>query len=256
MSNPIATTIPGGKLFEFGDATFQPLTWDNHLLIIAKSAGLLSQADETGDPDIVNEAKAFLKAHFNKPGEVFVGLMHRLDRPASGVMVLARTSKAAARLTNQFRDHQVRKRYLAVVEGDIEAHGTFKDHLHKNGRIVNVVPKHVKGAKYAELSYRKLASRDGLSLVNVDLKTGRPHQIRVQFASRGHALLGDLRYRAERKFDGKNLALHSHFLQVQHPTQQTQLGWLLKPPATWRKHTPFGDIIEQLFTEGATKLTD
>jgi RluA family pseudouridine synthase len=248
------TTYPGGRVFRFSGAAFDPLACDNHLLVIAKPAGVLAQADETGDADVITQAKAYLKQRFKKPGEVFVGLMHRLDRPASGVMVLARTSKSAARLTNQFKDHTVTKRYLAVVEGKVDAQGVLKDYLHKNGRVVNVVPKHVRSAKYAELSYKRLAFVGGLSLVIINLKTGRPHQIRVQFSSRGHALLGDMRYRASREFDGKNLALHSHFLAVDHPTKKERLGWLLEPPPTWSEFTPFAKALKHGFGEARETL--
>ena len=206
---------------------------DNHLLVIHKPAGLLAQADETGDLDVLVWGKKYLARKFNKTGNVFLGLVHRLDRPVSGVMVLARTSKAAARLTDQFKKRTVEKRYLAVVEGSLKDSGSFNDHLLKDGRKVRVVPSsHPKG-KHARLSWKALDTGAKTTLVDVELETGRPHQIRIQFASRGHALVGDLRYDAETIFDGRNLALHSYVLGIEHPTQRKPMRWVARPPESW-----------------------
>ena len=206
---------------------------DNHLLVIMKPAGLLSQADETGDTDLLALGRDYLKKRYNKPGNVFLGLVHRLDRPASGVMVLARTSKAAARLTAQFKGRKTDKRYLAIVEGHLEGKGSFEDYLVKDGRKSRVVSAdHPKG-KVAKLSWEALGHQGGTTLVSVKLFTGRAHQIRLQFASRKHPLLGDLRYDASREFDGKNLALHSWLLAFEHPTREEPLCFKALPPATW-----------------------
>ena len=206
---------------------------DNHLLVVMKPAGLLSQADDTGDTDLLALGRAYLKKRYNKPGNVFMGLVHRLDRPASGVMVLARTSKAAARLTAQFKARKTDKRYLAIVEGHLEGQGIFEDHLLKEDRKSRVVsPSHPKG-KAAKLSWEALAHRDDTTLVSVKLFTGRAHQIRLQFASRKHALLGDLRYGASREFDGKNLALHAWLLALEHPTRKEPMCFTSKPPDAW-----------------------
>ncbi len=206
---------------------------DNHLLVINKPPGLLSQADRTGDVDVLTLGKAFLKERFRKPGKVFLGLVHRLDRPASGVMALARTSKAAARLSEQFRKRTPEKRYLALVEGRWEGAGGGVDHLVKEGRTVRVVPEGYPGAKRAELRWRVLGTAEGLSLVEVALATGRPHQIRVQMAHRGHPLLGDVRYGAARELDGRNLALHCYLLGLTHPTRKEPMRWSAPPPAAW-----------------------
>jgi len=206
---------------------------DNHLLIIAKPAGMLAQSDETGDLDVVTWGKAYLKRRFDKPGNVFLGLVHRLDRPVSGIMVLGRTSKAAARLSDQFSKHRADKRYLAVVEGRLEGSGAMEDYLVKEDRTVRVVTKgHPKG-KHARLKWRALASREDKSLVDVRLETGRPHQIRIQFATRGHALLGDSRYGAELPLDGKHLALHCYSLTIEHPTRREPVVTVLEPPDSW-----------------------
>jgi RluA family pseudouridine synthase len=206
---------------------------DNHLFVVNKAAGVLVQGDETGDATLLDAGKAYLKERFDKPGKVFLGLVHRLDRPASGVMVLARTSKAAARLTGQFKRRTPDKRYLAIVEGTCEGAGLCEDFLVKENREVRVVEPDYPQAKRAALQWRSLASRDGLSLVAIQLKTGRSHQIRVQMAHRGWPLLGDFRYDARRELDGRNLALHCYRLTIEHPTRRERMNWQATPPATW-----------------------
>jgi len=206
---------------------------DNHLLVVAKPAGLLVQADATGDPDLLSLLKAYLKRKYHKPGAVYLGLVHRLDRPVSGVMVFARTSKSASRLSSQFRRHTVTKRYVSLVEGSLEGSDQWSDHLVKNGRNSCVVGRGHPKAKQAQLAWRSVAHQDGLSLVDIELTTGRPHQIRVQFAHRKFPLWGDLRYRASREFDGRNLALHCYGLGLRHPIGERPMAWVQRPPATW-----------------------
>jgi 23S rRNA pseudouridine1911/1915/1917 synthase len=210
---------------------------DNHLLVVNKPAGLLVQGDDTGDEDLLTLGKAFLKQRFDKPGNVFLGLVHRLDRPVSGVVALARTSKAASRLAAQFRERQPGKHYLALVEGRLLGEGMREDHLAKMGRTVETVPeKHPRG-KYAALRWRALGTdrvkTGDVSLVDVELITGRAHQIRAQLAAMGYPMLGDLRYGASRAFDGRNLALHSYALTIEHPTQREELTFTAPPPRTW-----------------------
>ena len=196
---------------------------DNHLLVVVKPAGLLSQADRTGDADVLTLGKALVKAHFGKPGDVFLGLVHRLDRPVSGLMVLARTSKAAARLSAQFRERTLAKTYVAVVEGAPGGGGTMADFLLKSDETVRVVPPGTPGAKEARLSWQALAHAAGRTLVAVQLETGRAHQIRVQFATRGHPLAGDRRYGASKPWVlggvPGGIALHSAALAFAHPTR-------------------------------------
>jgi len=211
----------------------EPLYLDNHLLVINKPAGLLSQADKTGDTDVLTLWKAWIKDRFDKPGNVFLGLVHRLDRPASGVMVLARTSKAASRLSDQFRQREPEKWYTAIVEGNPGRQGSYTDYLLKTGSHVRCVDQHTRGARSAELSWFSLLNQDGLTVVAVRLKTGRSHQIRVQFSSRGFPLLGDMRYGAKRELDGRNLALHARRLVVWHPTREERMEWESVEPATW-----------------------
>ncbi|MEM1117279.1 MAG: RNA pseudouridine synthase [Bacteroidota bacterium] len=218
------------------DAPFEVLVLDNHLLGVAKPNGMLVQGDATGDVDLVTRAKGYLKRRFGKPGNVFVGLVHRLDRPTSGVVLLARTSKAAGRLAAQFRDRDVEKRYLAVVAGRLGTGGEMVDGIRKGGGgSVEVVPEAAPGAKRAALRWRTLAYGDGRSLVEVDLLTGRKHQIRAQLAHRGAPVLGDLRYGDATPFaDGRGVALHALRLGVEHPTRREPVVLVATPPAPWR----------------------
>lgn len=220
---------------------------DNHLLVVIKPPGLLAQADRTGDADVLNLGKCYLKARYDKPGNVFLGLAHRLDRPASGLMVLARTSKAAARLTDQFKRRTVRKRYVALVEGELQGAGLQTDYLLKERGHVRAVPQGTPGAKRAELQWRSIGTKDGLTLIEVQLKTGRAHQVRVQLASLGHAILGDFRYGARRELDGRNLALHAYHLALMHPTQRERVGWSAPPPDVWPGH--FDNEVQSLIEE-------
>ena len=170
---------------------------DNHLLVVEKPVNILSQGDNTNDDDMVNLLKKYLKEKYNKPGNVFVGLVHRLDRPVGGCMVFAKTSKAASRLSEQVRNKSFKKTYRAVIHGNMnKKEDDLLDYLYKNKKtnMVSVVSKNTKDAKDARLSYETLSSQKGMSLVQIDLQTGRPHQIRVQFASRKHPLFGDQRY--------------------------------------------------------------
>ena len=211
----------------------EPIYLDNHLLVILKPPGLLSQADETGDPDVLSIWKEYLRRRFDKPGKVFLGLVHRLDRPASGIMVLARTSKAASRLTQQFRERSVVKEYVAVVEGRPEKSGLLTDFLIKEDRRVRIASPDEAGARQAELDLKPGVSTSGLTAVTVRLHTGRPHQIRVQLATRGTPIVGDFRYGARRELDGKNLALHAFRLSFTHPIGRERVEFMAPVPDNW-----------------------
>lgn len=219
-----------------GHGFMQILYLDNHLLAVVKPAGTPVQADRSGDDDLLSQGKRLLKDRFAKPGNVFLGLVHRLDRPVSGVMVFARTSKAAARLGEQFRRRTVAKRYLAVVEGQLRGEGRLENWLVKKDERVRVVSPSTPGAKQARLVWSGLATDKArnLSLLEVGLETGRAHQIRVQLAKAGHPIRGDLRYGAATELDGRNLALHCISLGVEHPTTKQRLSWSTPPPPTWQ----------------------
>ena len=214
---------------------------DNHLLVAVKPCNMPSQADSSGDPDLLTELKKYIGITYNKPGNVYLGLVHRLDRPAGGVMVFARTSKAASRLSEQFAAHSQGRRYLAVTRG------MWSDELHSvdwllkgPDGMVRVVREGTPGAKRAELISRPLESRDGLTLTDVELMTGRAHQIRVQHAHWGCPLWGDARYGNGKP--GEQLALWAYALTVKHPTKDERLTFVAPPPDSgiWR---PFRETI-------------
>ncbi len=206
---------------------------DNHLLAVEKPAGLLVQGDKTGDPTLLEAGKDYLRAKYDKPGNVFLGLVHRIDRPVSGVVLFARTSKAASRLTGEFRLRRVHKVYFAVVigrvgadEGRLEA---FIKRAHLKSRI-ETGPGN--DAKHAILSYRVLGRKKGYSLLEVTPTTGRHHQIRLQLADMGHPVAGDLKYGAREPLADREIALHAGVLVVKHPTRDQEVRLVAPPPAT------------------------
>lgn len=203
---------------------------DNHIIVVEKKVNVLSQADISGDIDMLTLVKDYLKEKYNKPGNVYVGLVHRLDRPVGGVMVFAKTSKAAARLSECIRTKEFEKIYLAVVNGYFECrNGFLEDYLYKDTalNISRVVSKGKTGAKFAKLEYEVLKEYEGLSLVKVKLETGRHHQIRVQFSNIGHALYGDQRYGKGPK--GEQIALWSYKLKFKHPVKDEVMEFECKP---------------------------
>jgi 23S rRNA pseudouridine1911/1915/1917 synthase len=203
---------------------------DNHLLVAVKPPNVPSQKDASGDMDMLSMMKAYIKRQYNKPGDVFLGLVHRLDRPAGGAMVFARTGKAAARLSEQLRKKELRRGYYAVVRGRPKERDTLTDYLLKDTsqNKVAVVPEGTAGAKRAVLHYALLETNNDLSLVQVILETGRPHQIRVQMAGENLPLYGDMRYGGE--VPGRQLALWSGALELVHPTKKETMIFYSHPP--------------------------
>lgn len=203
---------------------------DNHILVAEKPPNILSQGDRTGDKDMLTLLKEDIKIRYNKPGNVYLGLVHRLDRPVGGVMVFAKTSKGASRLSDEIRRREFKKTYMAVIEGrpskkkDKLSHYLLKDN--KSNRV-SVVNKDTKGGKEALLDYEVLDNHEGLSLVKIHLHTGRPHQIRVQFAAIGHPLYGDQRYGSGNNKEG--IALWSHKITCQHPTLKERMTFISYP---------------------------
>ncbi len=205
---------------------------DNHIIVVEKKPNQPTQEDASNDYDLLSEVRDYIKVTYNKPGNVFVGLVHRLDRPVGGVMVFAKTSKAASRLSDQVRTHKLDKIYTAVIHGALEPQ-TLRDYMLKNRKtnMSRVVSKNTPEAKYAELvilnSFYNV--EHNLSTVTVSLITGRSHQIRVQFSSRNHPLWGDARYNPQAKA-GQQIALWATTLTFEHPTTKERM--------TFESHTP------------------
>jgi len=206
---------------------------DNHLLVVVKPRNIPSQADESGDEDMLTLLKQYLKESKNKPGNVYLGLVHRLDRPTGGVMVFAKTSKAAERLSESIREGTLEKKYFAVILGEMfEKRGRLENYLLKYPakNVVQVVPDATDGAKLAVLDYKTLETKSGMSLVSVNLYTGRSHQIRVQFEYKGHPLIGDIKYGGDKCNLGCNMALWAYELRIPHPVTKEILVFRVAPP--------------------------
>ncbi|MEO1614300.1 MAG: RluA family pseudouridine synthase [Planctomycetota bacterium] len=225
---------------------------DNHLLVIDKPAGLATMGQEDGESSVYQWAGDYLKRRYNKPGNVFVGIVSRLDRMTTGVLVLARTSKAASRLTIQFGgpgkskkvSSRAEKIYLALVEGDpvkasgLSRSGSLVDHVFHDdaGRRMRVAKQERQDTSRAVSDYQVLESFGAATLIAVRLVTGRKHQIRLQWAERGHAILGDRKYGSTRRF-GAGVALHSWRLLITHPTKTEPMQFEAGLPSTWHEAT-------------------
>ncbi|MEW6079783.1 MAG: RluA family pseudouridine synthase [Thermodesulfobacteriota bacterium] len=207
---------------------------DNHLLALYKPAGLLVQGDRTGDATLIAMGREWVKRQYHKPGNVFLGMVHRLDRPVAGVVLFCRTSKAAGRVSEQFRSGQTRKKYMAVLEGKLkDQSGRLVNHLERRGNSGRVVTRATSTSDEARLSFRLLDTAGDSSLVEIDLETGRHHQIRLQFAHIGHPVLGDLRYGASGPLPEKQIALFAASLTVTHPTLGRELTFSAPLPRKW-----------------------
>lgn len=220
---------------------------DNHLLAVMKPAGLLTQGDKTGDETALDRGKAYIRSISHRPGNVFLGLVHRIDRPVSGVLVFARTSKAASRLARSFHDRKVEKHYLAVVIGSMdEAVGELEGFVERTHLRSRLAPAESARAKPAVLSYRVLASRGEYSLLEATPRTGRHHQIRLQLSAAGHPIVGDLKYRAPRALPDHSIALHAARLSFPHPVRD-ELVALSAPPPERDPWSRFDDAIARYF---------
>lgn len=215
---------------------------DNHCLAIYKPAGYLSTGYEGGEETLDRQVKAYIKEKFNKPGNVFLGVVHRLDRPVSGVLLYARNSKAASRLAEQFRESQVTKIYWAVVSGQVTPpSGTWENWLWKDTMqgSVQAVKFGTPGAKLARLDYVSKANDPTHTWVEIQPKTGRTHQIRVQFASRGFPIVGDERYGSQTTITN-GIALHARSLTFMHPITYEPITLTAKLPVSWKPFTALG----------------
>lgn len=200
---------------------------DNHLLVAFKPAGYLSQSDGTDAPDMLTYLKDYIKTKYNKPGNVFMGLLHRLDRNVSGLMVFARTSKCASRISEQIRKGTFEKRYRARVKGNLEGEGVLVNYLVKDPKTnkTAVYDREVPGSKRCELMYSAGDYKDGYTDVDIKLITGRSHQIRAQFSHAGHPLYGDVKYGGDRSSGG--LGLESVYLAFDHPVTGDRMEFSL-----------------------------
>ncbi|MBR2467615.1 MAG: RluA family pseudouridine synthase [Clostridia bacterium] len=218
---------------------------DNHVIVVIKPQNVPSQEDSSKDKDMLTLVKEYIKEKYNKPGNVFVGLVHRLDRPTGGVMVFAKTSKAAARLSDQIKNNQLSKKYLAIVEGSVKVEKQkLVDYLKKNEKtnIVTVVGKAVSDAKYAELNYEVVDSVKDTTLLNVDLITGRSHQIRAQLSNMGNVIYNDFKYGSKTK---GNLMLWAYTLVFEHPVSKQKMTFKVLPESkgAWKLYE---NIIQTL----------
>ena len=212
---------------------------DNHIIVVEKMPNIPSQGDKTEDIDMLTIIKEYLKEKYEKPGNVYLALIHRLDRPVGGVMVFAKTSKAAARLSEEVRERRIKKEYLVVADGKFESeNGTLEDYLLKNERknMSKVVPEGTKNAKLAKLDYEVLRYNEeiDLSVVRVLLHTGRHHQIRLQLANIGHSIYGDQKYGTRGR--GKQIALWAYKLSFVHPVTKEEMAFTVLPEinGTWK----------------------
>lgn len=228
----------------FFDPHWPVLFEDNHLLALYKPAGLLIQADQTGEPSLLALGKEWIKRRYQKTGQVYLGLVHRLDRPVAGVVLFARTSKAAGRLSAQFRARQVTKIYWAVVKGRLQPlQGHLLHHLIRRPGFSSVVAKQGSpSAQEASLTYQVLDVEGDRSLVEVRLESGRHHQIRCQMAHVGHPIIGDLRYGAAHPLPRRQIALFARELVVTHPTHKLSLSLRCPLPRGWPWRQEFEEI--------------
>lgn len=243
----------------------QILYEDNHVLGVLKPAGMLSQGDRTGDPSALELARLYIKEKHQKPGNVFIGLVHRLDRPASGVMIFARTSKAASRLSQAFHDREAEKTYLCVVSGRVEKESgelsALIERAHNRSRVTTTETPRSKAAVLEYQVLGRFSGKEGtakgthararrdpavMTLLEVHPRTGRHHQIRLQLSDAGHVIRGDLKYGAVTPLPDKSIALHALRLRIQHPVRDEVIDLSAPPPAS-EPWSHFGAAIAKLF---------
>jgi len=226
---------------------------DNHLIAVNKPRGILVQGDETEDRPISEYVKEYIKLRYDKPGEVFIGVIHRLDRPVSGALVLARTSKALARMNDLFKERKVKKTYWAVTTNrpDPEVghltHYIVKDAEKNISRALDQPSNRNKDAKRSDLDYRMIGEIEGKHLLLVEPQTGRPHQIRVQLAKMGCPIVGDVKYGAREGFHHGGIYLHCRSLEFIHPVKQTPVRIVADPPQDpiWKMMSRIAEQLER-----------
>jgi 23S rRNA pseudouridine1911/1915/1917 synthase len=220
---------------------------DNHLLGLNKPAGWLVQSDRTGDPTLLEWAKNYLKDKYNKPGKVYCVPIHRIDRPASGTVIMAWTSKALKRMNKMIKEREITKKYYAICQSappkrkDRLEHYILKDSRKNKVTTIPMRKRPPKKAKKASLRYELVAELDAYFLIKVNLETGRPHQIRAQLSTIGCTIVGDLKYGANAPLDDKSIALHSYAMSFLHPVQKETTIIKAKPPKKelWNRFSSF-----------------
>ena len=210
---------------------------DNHLIAVTKPAGLLTQPDRNTDESLIEQTRQWIKEKYNKPNNIFLGLVHRLDRNVSGVVLFARTSKAASRLSKQFREGTPKKHYRAIVLGKLKKeHTTLVHYLRKEKSLrATVFHRKTPTAKRSELSYKVINALENKSLLEVSLSTGRFHQIRAQMAFIGHPIIGDVKYGAPEPLLNQEIALYAHKLVFSHPVSNEEITLTAPEPKTWEQ---------------------
>ncbi len=201
---------------------------DNHIIVCYKEKGILSQADNTQSLDMLTILKSYIKEKYQKPGNVYLGLVHRLDRNTDGVMIFAKTSKAASRLSLDIKNNNFHKSYLAIVEGNLSGKKTLKDMLYYDEKNKKAYIKNTKDSKEAILEYEVLASKNNMSLLKINLKTGRHHQIRCQLSNVGHPIVGDIKYGSHIQM-GNSYLLTAYELTFMHPTKKQKMTFKYLP---------------------------
>ena len=216
-------------------STLKILYQDNHLIAVYKPPGLATQADVKGGPSLLDQTRQWIKIEQNKPGNVFLGLVHRLDKPVSGVVLFAKTSKAASRLSKQFRERTTQKIYRAIISGTpVQAHDSLVQYLRKENSLkATVFPRPAPGAKKAVLCYTLIENLSNASILEVTLETGRFHQIRAQLAFMGNPILGDIKYGAASPLPDRQIALYAQKLVVKHPVSGEEITLESPPPPGW-----------------------
>lgn len=224
--NLISISVPGPE-------DLQVLYEDNHLIAVNKPAGVLVQGDASGHPSLMDAVKEYIRKKYHKPGRVFLGLIHRLDRPVSGIVLFARTSKGASRISQQWRSRSVEKIYWALVHGEISPpEGSLTGYLKKEGKEARMVEEGARSAQRALLSYRTLRSQGNQSLLHITLLTGRKHQIRAQLAGAGCPIVGDIRYGAPFSLKDRTIRLMARSLTFTHPVTGKRIT-LQAPDPPW-----------------------
>lgn len=218
---------------ELHEQFFTIIYEDNHLILVSKKAGVPSQGDKTGDIPLTEHVREYIRVKYEKPGNVFTGLIHRIDRPVSGLVLLAKTSKALERMNKLFHDHQIRKTYWAIVKQKPENNEGKLVHWLTRMQQKNITRAHKKevpDSQRAELDYKLIASIDNYHLLEVYPLTGRQHQIRVQLAAMGCPIKGDIKYGFDRTNKDASICLHARILEFEHPIQNEKVKFVAPPP--------------------------